>query len=88
MKTDWTIYILRCADNSLYTGITKNCAKRVAEHNAGGKLAAKYTRARRPVFLVYAEHAATRSDATRREYEIKQMDKKAKEILVSGYKAK
>ncbi len=88
MKTDWTIYILRCSDNSLYTGITKNSVKRVEEHNTGGKLAAKYTRARRPVYLVYEEHAATRSNATKREYEIKQMNKKSKELLVSGFKAK
>jgi len=87
MDTDWTIYVLRCCDNTLYTGITKNIAKRVEEHNAGGRLAAKYTRARRPVTLVYVEHAATRSDAARREYEIKQMDKRAKELLVSGYQA-
>ncbi len=88
MKTDWTIYILRCSDNSLYTGITKNIAKRVEEHNSDGRLAAKYTRSRRPVLLVYEEHAASRSDATRRELEIKRMGKKAKEMLVQSYKAK
>jgi len=86
MEADWIIYILRCSDNSLYTGITKNSAKRLEEHNAGGKLGAKYTRARRPVHLVYEEHAATRSAASKREYEIKQMDKNSKELLVSSYK--
>ncbi len=88
MDTDWTIYVLRCCDNTLYTGITKNIAKRVEEHNAGGRLAAKYTRTRRPVTLVYVEHTSTRSDAARREYEIKQMDKRSKELLVSGYQTK
>ena len=88
MKTDWIVYILRCSDNSLYTGITKNIAKRVEDHNTGGRLAAKYTRARRPVSLVYEENAASRSDATRREYEIKQMSKKSKELLVSAYQTK
>ena len=85
MKSDWIIYILRCSDNSLYTGITKNIAKRLEEHNAGGKLAAKYTRARRPVTLVYKEHAASRSAAAKREHEIKQMDKISKESLVSAH---
>jgi len=88
MKTDWIVYILRCSDNSLYTGITKNIAKRVEEHNTGGRLAAKYTRARRPVLLVYEVYAASRSDATRREYEIKQMSKNSKELLVSAYQTK
>jgi len=88
MKTDWIVYILRCSDNSLYTGITKNIAKRVEDHNTGGRLAAKYTRARRPVLLVYEEYAVSRSDATRREYEIKQMSKKSKELLVSAYQTK
>ena len=85
MESDWIIYILRCSDNSLYTGITKNIAKRLEEHNAGGKLAAKYTRARRPVTLVYEEHASSRSAATKREHEIKQMAKKSKELLVADY---
>jgi hypothetical protein len=55
----WTVYIVRCADGSLYTGIAKDVARRVAEHNSNGPLAANYTRARRPVVLVYREAAAT-----------------------------
>ncbi len=88
MNPDWIIYILRCSDNSLYTGITKNIDKRLHEHNTDGKSAAKYTRARRPVTLVYEEHTTSRSAATKRELEIKQMDKKSKELLVSGHRAK
>jgi putative endonuclease len=86
--SDWTIYILRCSDNSLYTGITKNIAKRVEEHNTGGRSGAKYTRGRRPVRLVYKECATSRSDATRRENEIKRMQKGRKELLVSAYQTK
>jgi len=69
-KSAWTVYILRCADGSLYTGITRDVARRVKEHNSNG-LAARYTRSRRPVALVYQEPAATRSAASKREYRIK-----------------
>lgn len=88
MKDDWLIYILRCSDNTLYTGIAKNIEKRVLEHNAGGKSAAKYTRSRCPVSLVYTEKADCHSSAAKREYEIKQMSKKSKESLVSTYNKK
>lgn len=78
----WTVYILRCADGTLYTGITKDVARRVEEHNSNGLLAARYTRARRPVVLVYREAAATRSAACRREYRIKQMTRADKQKLL------
>jgi putative endonuclease len=83
-RSGWTVYILRCADGSLYTGVTKDVARRVAEHNSHRSLAARYTRARRPVSLVYQERAATRSAACRREYRIKQMTRSEKQALVSG----
>jgi len=82
VKDSWTIYIVRCSDNSLYTGIAKDVRKRVLEHNSGNKLGAKYTRSRGPVTLVYTEGAETRSDATKRECEIKKMAKKAKEMML------
>ena len=72
-KSAWTVYILRCADGSLYTGITRDVVRRVEEHNSNGLRAARYTRSRRPVVLVYREPAATRSLASKREYRIKQM---------------
>ena len=69
----WYVYILKCADNTLYTGITVNVKRRIDEHNNDNKLAAKYTKARRPVQLVYQEELKTRSLATKREREIKKL---------------
>ena len=81
-KSAWTVYILRCADGSLYTGITQDVARRVKEHNSNGLLAARYTRARRPVALVYQEPAGTRSAASKREYRIKHLSRGDKLALV------
>jgi putative endonuclease len=80
--TTWTVYIVRCADGSLYTGIATDVARRVEEHNSNNLLASSYTRARRPVVLAYQETAVTRSAAAKREYGIKQMSRKRKEALV------
>ena len=80
---DWFVYIVRCADDSLYTGITKDVDRRVQEHNAGDKLAAKYTRARLPVVLVYQETCESRSVATKREIEIKQLSRTDKQNLLN-----
>lgn len=77
----WFVYILRCCDNTLYTGITINLSKRLHEHNHTA-LGAKYTRARRPVDLVYSEEHPSRSAAASREYTIKRLKKNAKEELV------
>jgi putative endonuclease len=82
----WSVYIVRCDDGSLYTGITTDVARRVKEHNANNLLAARYTRTRRPVVLVYQEAAATRSAAGKREYELKQMSREEKEALAAGRK--
>mgnify|MGYP000229648956 CR=1 FL=1 len=79
---DWIVYILRCADNSLYTGITRDINRRLKEHNEDNRLAAAYTRARRPVSLVYQESHHDRSSATKREAIIKKMSKIEKEILI------
>lgn len=78
----WFVYIVCCADNTLYTGIAKDVARRVVEHNSNNLLGASYTRARRPVRLVYEEAAQTRSAAARREYEIKQLTRAGKEALI------
>ncbi|HTD89887.1 MAG TPA: GIY-YIG nuclease family protein, partial [Burkholderiales bacterium] len=64
----WYIYIVRCADSTLYTGVTMDVVRRVAEHNGLRTNGARYTRARRPVKLVYQERAANRSAAGKREY--------------------
>ncbi len=73
--------MLRCADGSLYTGITTDVTRRVAEHNGDGDAGARYTRSRRPVQLVYAEAAASRAEATRREAAIKRLDRTHKLAL-------
>jgi putative endonuclease len=83
-KPAWTVYILRCADGSLYTGITRDVVRRVEEHNSNRLLAARYTRSRRPVTLVYQERAATRSAACKREYRIKRMARGDKLRLVAS----
>ena len=83
MASKWFVYLVRCNDQSLYTGITTDPTKRIAAHNskAGG---AKYTRARQPVSLVYVEEAASRSAASKREYVIKQMTVDQKNALIAG----
>lgn len=73
-------YILKCRDDSLYTGWTNNLEKRLITHNEGK--GAKYTKARRPVELVYYEEFQTREEAMKREYAIKQMSRKEKEALI------
>lgn len=73
-------YILRCKDDSLYTGWTNNLEKRIQNHNAGK--GAKYTKARRPVELVYYERFQTKQEAMRREWEIKQLTRKDKLKLI------
>ena len=72
------VYIVECADNTLYTGIATDLERRIEEHNSSEK-GAKYTRTRRPVTLVYSEEHPGRSSASKREYEIKKkMNKKQK----------
>ncbi len=74
------VYLLRCADGTLYTGYTDDPVRRTKVHNAGK--GAKYTRARLPVELVYQEACADKSDALRREYEIKQLTRVQKLKLI------
>jgi putative endonuclease len=82
---DWYVYILRCADDSLYTGITTDLERRLAEHNdPAGKLSARYTRARQPVSLLYYETFASRSAVTRRETAIKRLKRQQKLALISA----
>ena len=81
-KDGWFVYMLRCCDGSLYTGICKDLQRRVDEHNQDNKKAAKYTRVRRPVELVYYEHCESRSDAASRECEIKGFSRAVKEGMV------
>ena len=76
----WYVYLLRCDDGSLYCGITTDLDRRVEEHNRGR--GSKYTRGRTPVELVYSETVENRGAASKREYEIKHLDRAGKEALV------
>ncbi len=75
------VYIVRCKDNTLYTGITTDIRRRIEEHN-GEKKGAKYTKMRQPVELVYMEEYKNRSEASKRESEIKKLHKNQKEQLI------
>jgi len=88
MSDSWFVYLLRCADNSLYAGVTTNLSRRVDEHNHSNKRGAKYTRVRRPVALVYAENCLDRQQASQKEYQLKQLSKVEKEKLVTSYLTK
>ena len=78
----WYVYILRCADGTLYTGSTDDVARRVQVHNSGK--GAKYTRGRTPVEAVYSEECESYSAALKREYAIKQLTKRQKLELIEN----
>lgn len=79
---DWIVYILKCSDSSLYTGITNNIANRVRAHQNGK--GAKYTRGRGPFKIIYQEQYTTRSAASKRELEIKNLNHQEKLKLKSN----
>jgi len=81
--SQWSVYILRCADNSLYTGVTTDISRRLEQHNGMVKNGAKYTRNRQPVELVYQENSVSRSEACKREFAIKCLSKSQKEHLIT-----
>jgi putative endonuclease len=81
-RYDWYVYMVRCADGSLYTGITRDLEARVSTHNKG--TGAKYTRGRLPVSLIYAEAAADRATASQREMAIKKLSRPDKISLISS----
>ena len=78
----WSVYIIKCSDQTLYTGITNNLPKRLEMHELGQ--AAKYTRGRGPFKLVYQEFLENRSLSTKRESEIKKLSKEDKNSLIEG----
>ncbi|MDY3249077.1 MAG: GIY-YIG nuclease family protein [Candidatus Choladocola sp.] len=78
-------YMLRCSDNTYYTGWTNNLEKRIAVHNRG--LGAKYTKSRLPVELVYYETFRTKQEAMQREAAIKKLSRKQKELLIGSGKS-
>ena len=77
----WHVYMVRCSDGTLYTGITNNLEKRIESHNSE-KDGARYTRSRRPVKLVYAEQAGSRSAAAKLEYQLKKLPLSKKKEFV------
>lgn len=83
--SEWRVYILCCADGSLYTGITNDIERRLDEHNHNDRMAASYTRSRRPVELVYEEVQPDRSAALKREAEIKQFSRQEKAELIRRF---
>ena len=78
----WYLYILRCGDGTLYTGITTNVERRLEEHRQGR--GAKYTRGRGPLELAYQEKCGTHSEALKREYAVKQLTREEKEDLIGN----
>ena len=80
---DWSLYLIRCADGSLYAGIAKDVERRLEEHRAGGPRGAKYLRGRGPLELVFQEKIGSRSLAARVERSVKRLRKPDKERLLA-----
>ena len=78
------LYILKCADETLYTGIATDVERRVHEHNTSDELGAKYTRTRRPVVLKYVKEFADRAEASAAEYKMKQLSRASKLALIKA----
>ncbi|MCS5592415.1 MAG: GIY-YIG nuclease family protein [Gammaproteobacteria bacterium] len=81
---NWRVYLLKCNDGSLYCGITNNLIRRMRQHSGELKGGAKYTLSRKPCTIVYQEQASSRSDALKRELEIKKMSKMDKEATIAS----
>ena len=79
---NWVLYILECCDGTLYTGITSDLCRRLSEHQSG--TGAKYTKGRSPVKLIYTEEYGSRSDASKREVEVKRMSRGDKLLLADS----
>lgn len=82
MEATWYLYILRCGDGSLYTGITTDVQRRLEEHRSG--TGAKYTRGRSPLELVYREICGSHSDALKREFAVKRLTRREKLVLIAS----
>ncbi|MEW6413681.1 MAG: GIY-YIG nuclease family protein [Pseudomonadota bacterium] len=80
----WWVYLVRCADGTLYTGITTDVERRLAEHNGAAGGGARYTRSRRPVALIHVERAANRAEAARREAAIRRLGRAGKLALCAA----
>lgn len=81
-EKSWWVYLLRCADTSLYCGVTNDLSRRLRQHNGEIKGGAKYTLTRKPCELAYQENCADKRSAMKREYEIKQLSRIQKQRLI------
>ena len=84
MNKPWSVYLIRCNDNSVYTGISNDVEKRFEVHQNGNGATTKYTRSRRPLSLVFQATIGTRSQASKLEIQIKKLSKSKKEHLIQG----
>ena len=82
LNSEWYFYIVRCKDNSFYSGMTNDLTKRIEEHNNG--TGAKYTHSRKPVALVYSEKCSSASEARKREAQVKKWPRAKKEELITA----
>lgn len=80
----WNVYLLRCADDTLYAGITTDVERRVAEHNGEHPGGARYTRSRRPVEILASQACSDRAEASRHEYALKRLDRESKWEWATG----
>jgi len=80
----WVVYMLECQDGTYYTGITNHLERRITEHNDSSpkSKAARYTRSRQPVKIIYSENCENRQDASKKEFAIKKLSRRQKEKLV------
>lgn len=82
MQANWSVYIIRCSDDSLYTGITTDVERRFQQHLTGK--GAKYFRGRKPILIIYQLNGLSRQDAARQEYKIKQLSRTEKQRLANS----
>ena len=82
-ETEYSVYIVRCADDTYYTGISQDVARRIVEHESSPR-GAKYLKGRGPLTLVFSEAVGDRSAASRVEYRVKRLDRSGKEALING----
>jgi len=80
----WYLYLVKCRNGNLYTGITTNVERRFAEHQESGSKSAKYLRGKGPLELVYSSEAGDRSQASSIEYKVKQLPREAKQRMIEG----
>lgn len=85
-QTTFSLYILRCADDSLYTGIASDVTRRLAEHETGGR-GAKYLRGKQPLRLEFSSEVGDRATASRLEYRVKRLSREQKEALIAGHRS-